>query len=114
MREITRRSQNSKLEVGLHRAESAELFDRSDRPFLAPDEKRGLGESPECLTNVDVEVTRKECSRRMTCAALVRRPVVDVDQIFGDNRVIDIDPLEPVPDASARDETIEHCGADYW
>ena len=71
-------------------AEAAEFLDRRDRSLLSPDEQRGLTQAPQRLTDIDVEMAREERGRGVTRAALVRRRVVDLDELAGDERIVGV------------------------
>ena len=51
---------------------------------------------------------REKRGRRVTGAGLVRRPVIDVHQLGGHKVEIDVRALQPVADATARGERVEH------
>src|SRR5688500_5931115 len=58
-------------------------------------------------------MARYERGRGVAGTALMRRPVIDLDEIISDDRIIGVCLFEITPDAALRYETIEHCRADY-
>src|SRR5688500_3077109 len=53
----------------------------------------------------------KRC-RRVTSAALMRSPIVDLDQLLGDDRIVSVCFLEKIPDASPGYDRVEHRSPD--
>src|SRR5689334_23285826 len=71
MREITGGRENRDLEITFDLAETTEFLDGCHGTLLAPHEKRGLTQSAERMADIDVEMTRKKCGRRVASAALM-------------------------------------------
>ena len=71
MWQVASRRENRHMEIGLERAEAAELFHGCGRSFLAPDQQCRLAEAAKGALDVDVELAGDESSWCVPSSALV-------------------------------------------
>ena len=63
------------------------------------------------MSHIDVQIPGKKCCRRVTCSALVRRRVIDLHQLSGDERIVRVRVLEITSQLWSRDQCVEHRGS---
>ena len=88
MRKVACGRQNRDFEIAFELTETAKLLDRCDGSLLAPDQKRGLTQTPQRVADIDVEMSRQECSGGVTSTALMRRCIVDLDEVARDEGIV--------------------------